>query len=177
MTRAQCEAYLKWFLGVIPERVQTLENLVRLDPRYALWAANRSPESLTPLGEWFAAHVTARPMTEGEIALRTAQIPEGASVSHQELSGETLSYSMDVGIYLSQVLVQFSPRLRWTFEMGRKSYVDFGKPVLSSFGGLPLNPVHVVTIAAYGISRGSKNGHAIRNLFDVWSSKTERHPA
>lgn len=76
---------------------------------------------------------------------------------------------MDIGIYLSQVLRQSFPTLRWEQHFESKQFVDYGQPILVGFHTTPFNPVRIVVNLAYGIASKEKSGNALRTLFDTWS--------
>jgi hypothetical protein len=93
-------------------------------------------------------------------------------VSEGELTGRTISLSMDVGMYLSQVFLRNSSSLRWDQIFGSRRFIDYGQPVLVGFtSNVSLNPVHMVITMAYGMVKGTKDGKALRDIHDIWSKR------
>jgi len=90
-------------------------------------------------------------------------------IPRDELSNRTFSLAIDVGMYLSEVLIKNHPSLRWGQEFGSKLSVDYGQPVLIGFGAVPFNPVHMLVTLAYGLAGKKKNGEGLRQIYDIWS--------
>jgi len=78
---------------------------------------------------------------------------------------------MDIGMYLSQVLMKNVPGLRWEHPLGSPKFVDYGQPVLRGSGRVPLNPVDILVTLAYGLARKTKSGQRLRELYGIWSHK------
>jgi hypothetical protein len=76
---------------------------------------------------------------------------------------------MDIGMYFSQVVLKNLPGTRWDQPVRNKNFADYGQPVIMGFGTVPLNPVRVMVMTAYGISRNSPA--RLRELYDVWAKK------
>src|SRR5581483_3859057 len=68
MPKNELKAYFDWFLNQIPSRVEELEDEVKTTSNFENWRADKSPDSLGSLGEWFARQVETRERTAEEIA-------------------------------------------------------------------------------------------------------------
>jgi hypothetical protein len=82
---------------------------------------------------------------------------------------------MDVGMYFSQVLLKEYPALRWEQPMGSKRFVDYGQPVLTGLGPVPLNPVRIAVVLARGLAGKSETGRRLREVYDYWANRA-RYP-
>jgi hypothetical protein len=169
MTKKELTAYNEWFHKVLPERIQILTAAVKSTPGYQQWESDCSPESLESLGEWFFEQVEIRPRTQEEIDTIQTRSKFQIDVPNEELTNKTFSLTMDIGMYVSQVFLKHHLSLQWTQQFGNKKSVDYGQPVLSGFGKMAFNPVHMMVTLAYGFSRKSKTGARLRELYDYWS--------
>lgn len=168
MSKPELRDYYRWFLEVIPSRVDELAGAVKRTPGFESWAADFTPSSLEALGNWYAMQVETRPRTGDEIEELAAKLP--FPVSSRELTNRTISLAMDIGMYLSQVLLRNSPPLKWDQLFGGKTYIDYGQPVLTGFlDKIPRNPVGAITTLAYCFIDKTRTGKRLREIYDTWS--------
>ncbi|MBK7922062.1 MAG: hypothetical protein IPJ95_00245 [Gemmatimonadetes bacterium] len=138
MEPKELERYFAWFLASIPERIEVLSTHVRSSEPFSSWIPDRSPESLGALGEWFTHTVTLRQRTTEEIQGIYAKGPDWftqVEVPGEELTEETFSLAMDIGMYLGEILRQSATRLQWKALKGNKQEADYGQPILQPFKG------------------------------------------
>lgn len=180
MNKQELVAYNKWFLGQIPERIETLTAAVRCTPGFQDWQADYTPESLDRLGEWFAKQVETRKQTEEEkqeIYDRAPTWFRTVEISDWELTNRTFSLAMDIGMYLALVFLKNVPGLTWFHTTkGSKNWVDYGQPVLEGFKrfkGDVFNPVRMMVTLAYGLARGSRSSGGLRELYEIWKKFAE----
>ncbi len=177
MSKKELEAYYNWFLAAIPDRVRILAAAVRETPGFEGWEPDLTPESLGPLGRWLASRVRTRPRTAEEKDRIYAQSPpllRQVPVPDLELTMETYSLAIDVGMYFSQVLLNNIPSLRWSHSIkGRRDAVDYGQPVLEGFGKVACNPVRLMVVSASGLADGTYSAGGLRDLYDIWEQKAE----
>jgi hypothetical protein len=169
MSKPELKAYFRWFLEILPARIQGLTEAVRESPGFGAWQADESPSSLDPLGDWFAAQAETRPRTTQEQQDILARSPYPIEISDYELTNRTFSIAIDIGMYFSQVLLKQHSSLRWEQPFGSKRFVDYGQPVLVGFGVVPFNSVRMMVTLAYGLVSGEKAGRSLRQIFDTWS--------
>ena len=171
MSKRELADYAKWFHASIPERIAQLESAVRSTPGYESWRATAEPETLGSLGAWFVDHVTVRPRSPEEIAQLQQRSAMLASPPTTDLTNETFSLAMDIGMYFARTLQQAYPQLQWTQYLDNKKFAHYGQPVLIGFGVVPLNPVHIAVTLGYGIAAGKQKGTRLTELFAVWSKQ------
>ncbi len=177
MSKQELKDYFRWFFDVLPERTRELAEAVRQTPGFETWQPDLTPASLDTLGNWFATQAETRQRTQEErqeIASRSAYPIE---IPNEELANRTFSLAMDVGMYLSQVLVKEYRSLRWEQPLNDKIFADYGQPVLVGFGSVPLNPVRIVTTLAYGLVSKKQSGKRLRELHDYWSKQVRANAA
>ena len=106
MPKAELRRYYEWFMDVLPGRVIELTAAVRETMGFDTWQADYTPASLDMLGQWLAGQVETRCRTQEEIQKIGSQQKFPIDVPTWELSNRTFSLAMDVGMYLSQVLMK-----------------------------------------------------------------------
>jgi hypothetical protein len=167
MSKKELVDYNRWFLDVLPERIDELGKAVNSSPGFGDWKPTYLPDSLNTLGKWFAAQVQTRQHTPEELSSIPSHVMEW--VSEGELTNQTISLSMDVGMYLGQLLLLNNPSLKWDQIFGSRKFIDYGQPVLVGFkGDVPLNPVHIVVTLAYGLAKKARDSKDLRKIYDTW---------
>jgi len=170
MPKKELKEYNRWFHNVMPQRVDELTKALNSSSGFEGWKPSYAPDSLNSLGNWFATQVATRPHTREELRNLPQHVRE--YVSEGELTNRTISLAMDVGIYLSEVFLRNNASLKWDQIFGSSRFIDYGQPVLVGFGGnVPFNPVRMVITMAYGLAKNTKDGKALREIYDIWSKK------
>jgi hypothetical protein len=165
MTKKELQDYFQWFQAVMPDRILELARAVKQSPGYETWKPDYTPESLGSLGNWLATHVETYQRTPAELEGIRSQTPYRFEISDSELTNQTFSLAMDVGMYLAQVFLRNHPSLKWgQILQGSKRYIDYGQPVIEGFGVTPLNPVRIAVTLAYGLANKTKTGARLREL-------------
>jgi hypothetical protein len=173
MKKKEIEVFFKWFMAIIPERIKMLTQAVQATPSYESWKPDYSPDSLSVLGEWFAANIQTRRRTMEEKDEIYQDAPgwfRQVDIRNEELNNRTLSLAIDVGIYLSQVFLKNNPSISWHLYNGSKKDINHGQPVLKGFGDKSLNPTHLMITLAYGLADGSHNSSRLRELYNIWNT-------
>lgn len=165
MPKAELKSYFEWFMTVMPERLVELNAAVR--EAVPTWAGDFSPESLDVLGKWFEGQVETRPKTQDEIDGLKAKLTFPIDVSGEQLTNRTFSLAMDIGMYFSQVVINNLEGTKWNQPLKNEKFADYGQPVIMGFGTVPLNPVRIVVMAAYGVAKGKKV--QLRELYGTWA--------
>jgi hypothetical protein len=172
MNRRELKDYFKWFMAIMPSRIEILVKAVRSSPGYENWEPSYLPESLSKLGEWFAKQVETRLRAEGEIQEIRGKAPptlKNIQIIDYELTNRTFSLAIDIGMYLSQVFLKTIPALKWKhITKGTKRSIDYGQPVLGDFGKINFNPIHMMVTQAYGIADHTWDGTELRRLYEIW---------
>jgi len=170
MSKAELKDYFNWFLAVISERIAELESAVRKTPGFSTWKADYTPDSLGPLGNWFATQVETRPKTSEEIQDKH-KLPFPEMVADEELTDRTISLAMDIGMYLGKTLQNNYGHLEWIQFLDNKRFIDHGQPVLVGFGKVPMNSFRIVTGLTRSIIDKRRTGERLRELYDYWAQR------
>jgi len=167
MSRAELKAYGEWFHRVLLDRVAELAGAVKSAGGFEGWEPDRSVESLDVLGRWFEGRVATRAKTEEELEEQRAALVFPIDLPTVQLTNETFSLAMDVGMYFACVVLETLPGTRWDQVPSGKRNAHYGHPVILGFGKVELDPVHVLVMTAYGVSRGKPA--ELRKLCDTWA--------
>lgn len=168
MTRDEAQAHFAWFIEQIPARIAILEAAVQATPGYDSWKADGKPESLVLLGKWFCQKIL---FADPDSPPAPVVLPEGvapAKAAGRELTAETVSIVMDVAMYLSRILLQSVPGLKWKLGAGSKWDVNYQQVVIVGKGPLPFNPFHIILVYAYGVMDRTWGPNRLRELYTIW---------
>jgi hypothetical protein len=177
MSKQELINYASWFHGIAPERLAQLESAVQETRGYEAWEGSFRPESLDALGEWFAEEVNTRPRSSDEIAEIKARGEWMMAVPEVELTNRSFSLAIDVGIYVARMFEQNYPQqLSWKQFLDNKKFADYGQPVLTGFGPVPLNPIRIAVTLAYGLASRRQTGKRLREIYDYWARQVVGRP-
>lgn len=175
MSKKEVNAYFSWYMIQIPKRVATLERAVICTPNFEEWMANYLAESLDMLGEWFAFQVERRKLTQTDRDKMNEGVPDRIKkipLPEWVLTDRTYSIAIDIGMYLSEVMLKHIPGLKWqsTANIGR-TYIDYGHPVLVGPDWpkwYTFNPTKIMISKASSIADGRWESSELRKIFEYW---------
>jgi hypothetical protein len=172
MSNSQAKAYLLWFREQIPIRIVELASYINSFPEYSNWEPNLHPSSLNSLGQWFFEQVQIRKRSQEEMNIIYASAVDwfrnNFEIQDWDLTKVTFSLSIDIGMYLGHIVEKENQNIIWRLGSKPRNNIYFQQPVLAGSGKVELNPVHVVTILAYGIANQNKGPERLRDLYDIW---------
>ncbi|WP_157683025.1 hypothetical protein [Burkholderia ubonensis] len=168
MTKAELKKFYEWFMLNLPYCIEELMQLVRTTPGFEDWYPDCTPDSLGTLGAWLERKVQRRDLTAEEIKSIRAGLTRPIEIAEWDLTDETKSLALYVGMYYGEVALKNNPMLKWEQQMGNKRLADFGQPVIIGPGIVPINPVRIANSIAYGLVDGTKKGGQLREVYDYW---------
>lgn len=169
MAKEDLDDFYRWFMINLPHCMEELMQLVRSTPEFESWNPDYSPDSLDVLGDWLATKAKKRELTQYGMTMLESRMPCPVGVPSWDLTEETKSLSVYVGMYYGQVALQNNPSLKWAQALQDKRMADFGQPVLAGPGTIPINPVRVANSFACGLVDGSKTGSNLRKAYEYWA--------
>ena len=173
MDKEHANLYFEWFMEQIPHRVDILCSYVRSTNGFKDWLPDFQSQSLLPLGKWFCEQVKYRPRTEQEMAKIAANSPawfkNNFDIPSDELTNETFSLAIDIGMYFGQTLEKNFPDLIWHPLLKQKHNVNYQQPIITGKGKAQLNPILIVVTYAYGILQGTKGPERLLELYEIWA--------
>lgn len=133
LTPKQAGEYFKWFKSEIPNRMTLLwEDIKQELPEIRPF--NYSPESLIWLWEWYETKIEQIPMSEEEMEHQAARYPKWIESEirkeNTKFTDKTLSYALDIGIYLGVMTVKNYPYLYWGYRTKPKNEFSANRPVI-----------------------------------------------
>ena len=176
-TTQEARTYFNWFIAQIPERLKMLRTLA-VDLGVSETSLDLTPESMPALGFLLGSMTSKRIKDVAETLSEREAQPEWMRPYLEDwtLSQETLSVCVDCGIYFAEALRLRHPKLKWDFVRRGKSNIEFHQPVLVPFPhGVELNPVSIMTVVAFGHTRGKPAAARLPEVYHVWESKAEQN--
>jgi hypothetical protein len=154
-------------------RIVQLVSTVRDTAGFQIWRGDYSPLSLESLGAWFNGQVDTRFRSQEEInrIADRSKFPVPIPISERTLTDRTLSLTIDIGMYFGQAFVKNHPSVKWEHYLPGRRFADYGQPVLTGFGGVPLNPVRIVQVIAQKVVSNRACENRLREVYDVWEKK------
>lgn len=168
MDKKELSEFYEWFMGNLPYCIEELMQLVRSTSGFEKWSPDYSPDSLNSLGDWFSVKVGKRDLTSQEMDALKRNVSGSAEIAPWDLTDETKTLAVYVGMYYGQVALQNFPSLKWEQQLGNRKLADFGQPVIVGEGFLPSNPVRIANAFAWGIADGTRSGARLREIYDYW---------
>lgn len=173
MSKSELADYREWFLGILPARINLLEEAVCATHGFGYWRADETPESLNALGEWFVSQVETRVRTSEELTKLLEQTPAQfrgiLPTEVWELTNRTYSLAMDGGMYLGRVMLRTHPsQLRWDQDLRNKRDANYGQLLIVGTGVVSMNTVgFCVGLAQSSVRKTAKK--SLRSMYDIWS--------
>lgn len=168
-TKQELRSYFEWHQRVLPERIAQLQRLVAEWSPAGAWVADRSRESLRPLGAWMAAHLDFAPIPESELSRQRALLPPGSPIELHEPTMQMRSIAYDIGMYFGTCMITAYPTLSWQLVLGSKRHIEYGHVVVGGFSAGPLNTARVMLVCASKLLDGRTSPSCLHDLFGVWA--------
>jgi len=175
MKREDVEAFYSWLMEQRPVRIIELQKVVNETAPLEHWCADYTPASLKALGNWFMQYVQMRSRTREEIDKLEAGTRLKGIYGEYELSIPTMSFIVDIALYLGEVMRKQFPHTRWEQALKDKRLDTYGKPVLMGLGSVPFDPIRLITTMAYRISEGAAWHDDLYQLFVKWARHAMAH--
>lgn len=179
MTRQDARNYFSWYISQIPIRTRILEIAIQSSSKeFSVWKADNTEESLLLLSEWFYITVEEEPVSEEQqqIYLKNARasLPEHLwgiiEVPKYEITRQTWSLIIDIGMYFGETLRHHRPTAEWKpYLATTKKNVDFQQPILiDSETRQYCNPQHVMHVTGLRFCNRSESSNFLPELFQIW---------
>ena len=161
ITRKQAQNNLTSFIQQIASRVEMLSRAIH--EQWPEWQPDFSDASLAALDRWFPGVVETRAASGVERRAFEKQMGEAFAClnsEYVELTTRSMSYCIDIGIYVGEVVRHRSTNTYWALAKGGPSYVSYNRPVLTEDKyAMQYDPLLTGT------------GRALRYLPSVWPRK------
>lgn len=168
LTKKELKEFYEWFMLNLPYCIEELIQLVRTSPGFENWWADETPQSLDALGDWLSRKIQKHDLTTEEVFHVKNFYKGDVEVPSWELNEKSRSLAVYIGMYYGEVIIKNNPGLRWEQKLGRKSFADFGQPVISGGRAVPINPVRVASSFACGVVSGKSAATGLREAYEYW---------
>lgn len=171
MSKEQAKEHFDWFISLIPDRVQLLDECFN-----AVWGCgvrfDYSVESLCPVWAAFEPHIETEEKSDAEIQAELATSPEWLheTLAHKrlKLSLGTTTIAMDMGMYYGEVINRNVPGVHWGYVTRPKSLRSVNRPVLFGFiKRMVLDPRDIVYTGCLRSLR-ERNPRFLAENLEVW---------
>lgn len=149
MSRADIDRLWKSFLTDIPARLDGLKALVS---ESVPWVGDFSDQSLETIDVWLGdkvESVRSEAMRLSVPGIESDMMIGSWNFADYKPSDRSLSYAFDVGIYIGECLIHRVSHARWYQPCKFKRNADYGQPMLSGFGSIPISPIAVAQGIVY----------------------------
>lgn len=135
LTEKEAKKFNEWFIKIIPDRLKILNDYVKEDDKKLASKLDLSPESLVPLGKWFANKISTRKRTKEEMEYEKSTLYKFPNVEPEDwtFTEETFSLFFDMGMYLGSVFTKKFKSVKWFYVTKPKSYIDRNWSLLAGF--------------------------------------------
>ena len=171
LSKEEAKQYFDWFLQQIPIRITQLNEYINKSTEYENWTPDNSPESLIQLGEWFSKKISTRVRTHDEIQeiySNLGKFQGVITIPENDLSHESFSLAIDIGMYLSQVLLNNVPGLHWELMSKPKNSFFYNHPVIKSTGKMICDPINLSIVFAYGLIKRTCQASRLKEIYEIW---------
>ena len=174
LTREEILAYKKWFFENESLRLTELRNKVK-QSGFSDLNLDFSPESLIGLGDFMAASIRTRPLTELEIAADRNKLPSYIiDICPWDITDESYTLCLDIGIYWGNVFIKNHPNLSWELCRSRsRRDVDYGQIVIAYNPLSCVNPFRIMDVLAVKVAQDTFDRNDLYRLYLLNSEEYE----
>ncbi len=166
-SKKELKLYEYWFIENKEYRIQELSKAVNSTGKFENWCADFSPSSLDNLGIWLEENIKVIKIPDNEYKDIRLKAPDYIKVNDWDLSIESRSILVDVGIYIGEVFIHTYPMLRWEQNLSkRRGDNNFGHMVIKM--QIDFNPIWLMYILGLKLADHEEDGSCLSNLFKVW---------
>lgn len=160
--------YNLWFDENKQYRLNELSSLIISTAGYESWEANFSKDSLLILGRWLKENVKIKKLTEKEYAEKRSNIPSYIDFEDWDLTINTRSILIDVGIYFGEVFIKNHKGLIWKqYFSKKKNDADHGHMIIA-LKKRNLNPIRIMLTVGFIFGERKGTEKELIELYEVW---------
>jgi hypothetical protein len=168
-SKEEIQMYGEWFKRNHETRLQILSDTVKSEGEFEKWQSDFTPDSLKFLGKWLTKNVKTEKLPPDKFRNKRESTPSYISIKDWEMTTETYSKLVDVGIYFGDVFIHTHTDLRWVQYFSKiKNDVNHGHMVIKSFGPKELNPIRTMYIVGLEVAEAKTNENCLIELYEFW---------
>ncbi len=155
----EMKAFREWFLSTLDDRTEVFEGYVQSCKGFEGWKADYSVSSLKELGRWLYAQSFREELYD----------------ENEKITNLFRKIVVNTSVYFALVFLHNYKRLRWEFNLTKKSYISYGQPTIAYFGKhVPLETLRVTTVLFGKMIDGDKDENGLYDMFKYWEERIER---
>ncbi|MCO5249782.1 MAG: hypothetical protein M9887_12635 [Chitinophagales bacterium] len=170
-SKSELRQYEEWFEINKNQRLNQLVESVKASKGFENWDADFTPISLKELGAWMTQNIKTEKISEEIYKQKRLNVPDYINMNDWDMTNETYSKLIDVGIYFGEVFIKNHSNLKWEqFFSKIKNDSDHGHMVIKGFGKDRLNPLRIVYIIGSKMADNKSDEGDIYKSYKTWKS-------
>lgn len=150
MNEEELKDYYRWFLDILPTRIDILERSIKSTPGFESFNADFSVNSLEKIGQWAKKKLRKK-------------------FFRKSLTTESYSVAVDMGMYFAKTMINNLDGVKWHHSIDvRRNTADYGQPVLANFEPASCNPIRLLIVYCYDLVENKKTEKDLEKLFYIW---------
>jgi len=180
MSPKEAKEYFDWFKANIPNEIEKLNKVSKIDKSVVL---DYSPESLIALEKWFLPLRVYVKLSKKQILEDYANAPDfilqEMLIKRYAPSVRTVDLAVMVAVYFGEVFVRNNPDLYWDYVKKPKSSAYFNEPVIYGFTPPDMKFPGYVTVLSWCVPtysnsrRGDKPKKSLYEWYKHWLENKE----
>jgi len=170
-SNSELKHYEEWFKTNKEKRIKQLIEAIKESKGFENWKADFTPSSLNEIGSWIKQNLYTEKISTEKYKQKRLSIPDYINIRDWDLTNETYSKLIDIGIYFGEVFIKNHTNLKWEqFFSKIKNDSDHGHMVIKGFGKDRLNPLRVSYIIGLKMIDNKSNETGIFKAYTTWKS-------
>ncbi|MGP0577714.1 hypothetical protein ACTP13_11975 [Paenibacillus peoriae] len=163
MSKNEAKEHFNWFKRQIPSRLEQLGAFSQIHLDY-------SDRSLIAIWEWYLSNVQIQNKSASELEEEYSETEEWLKgyIYDKKLDTKSQAFTLDIAIYLGEVVKSNHSGLDWGVVFKPKSYVSVNRPVIVGFRNKDMDVIRIVSNKMYAILKEQRNPNALFDIYHIW---------
>ncbi|WP_348621928.1 hypothetical protein [Paenibacillus polymyxa] len=164
MSKNEAKEHFNWFKRQIPSRLEQLGAFSQIHLDY-------SDRSLIDIWEWYLRNVQIQSKSASELEEEHSETEEWLKsyIYENKLATKSQAFTLDIAIYLGEVVKSNHSGLDWGVVFKPKSYVSVNRPVITGLTKeTDMDVIMIVTNKMYLVLDGERNPNALFDIYHTW---------
>ncbi len=170
-TKQQLKEYGKWFEYEKENRLAILRQTVKDTEGFYEWEGDFSVDSLKPLGRWLKLNIKTKKLSKEAYEMMRRSVPEYIDIRDWDMTPETYSKIIDVGIYFGEVFIRNNSGLKWKQYFSTIKRDAYNGHMLITGGKTNINPIWLVRVLASSMADNSQSEERLFELHGIWQGQ------
>ncbi|WP_049827767.1 hypothetical protein [Paenibacillus polymyxa] len=164
MSKNEAKKHFNWFKQQIPSRLEQLGAFSQIHLDY-------SDRSLIDIWEWYLGNIQIQSKSASELDEEHSETEEGLKsyIYENKLATKSQAFTLDIAIYLGEVVKSNHIGLDWGVVFKPKSYISVNRPVITGLTmETDMDVIMIVTNKMYSILKRQRNPNALFDIYHTW---------